>query len=225
MTTKPKRWHILLAVILTFSVCLTGYRIYQDGKAREAKRIDMIGAVDPETLVASKKPVTKLQIGVTYIAYSKTEWGNYTWMYFKLLTNSRILNIDDEAHHPRSFYYRRYRQGDDDSKWINIYECEYSIDKQNYFSKAGMFARIYFNVKENVKRGSQGEPGWKEKRWGGAGALEFKDGHYRANTLRLDGYPGDLYEAKIQLPNSLDEYVKQYKMSSDLRVLSGNGDS
>ncbi|MCI1892174.1 MAG: hypothetical protein LKI92_08595 [Schleiferilactobacillus harbinensis] len=225
MTTKAKRWRIVLVMALSIIVVVIAYRVYQDEKAREAKRIDMIGAVDPETLAASKKPVTKLHVGVTYIAYSKTEWSDYAWMYFKLLPGERVLCVSDYAHYPRSFYYRRYRQGDDDSKWINIYECEYTIKGKNYFSEAGMFARIYFDVKENVKKGSHGEPGWKEKRWGGAGALEFKDGHYRANTFRLDGNRGDLYEAKAQLPNSLDEYVKQYKMSSDLRVISGNGDS
>jgi hypothetical protein len=185
----------------------------------------MIGAVDPETLVANKKPVTKLHVGVTYIAYSKTEWSDYAWMYFKLLPGERVLCVSDYAHYPRSFYYRRYRQGDDDSKWINIYECEYVIKGKNYFSESGTFARIYFNTRENVKKGSHGRYIWKENRWGGAGALEFKDGHYRANTLRLDGYPGDLYEAKVQLPNSLDEYVGQYKMTSNPPVIYGDASS
>jgi hypothetical protein len=41
----------------------------------------MIGAVEPETLAASKKLVTKLQVGVTYIAYLKPEKSEegYTW--------------------------------------------------------------------------------------------------------------------------------------------------
>jgi hypothetical protein len=225
MKTKPKRWHILLAVILTFSVCLTGYRIYQDGKAREAKRIDMIGAVDPETLAASKKPVTKLQVGVTYIAYSKSEWSDYTWEYFKLLPSKHILWVSDYAHYPKSFYYKRGRQGDSESKWINAYECEYVIKGKNYFTGSGTFARIYFNTRENVKKGSHGRYIWKEKRWGSAGALEFKNGHYRSNTLELDGYPGDLYKAKTQLPNSFDKYVKQYKMTSNPPVVYGDDKS
>jgi hypothetical protein len=225
MISKLKRGRIILILILTIGVGLIVYRVYQDGKAREAKRIDMIGAVDPATLVVSGKPVTKLRIGVTYIAYSKKNWGDYVWKYYKLLPKSRILCIVDYAHYPRSYYYRRDRQGENSFKWINIYECKCVTEEKNYLSKAGTFARIYFKTKENVKRGSHGEPGWKEEWWGGAGALEFKNGHYRANSVRLDGNPGDLYEAKEQLPNSLDEYVKQYKMSSDLRVISGNGDS
>jgi hypothetical protein len=225
MISKLKRGRIILILILTIGVVLIVYRVYQDEKAREAKRIDMIGAVDPETLAASKKPVTKLEVGVTYIAYSKTEWSDYTWEYYKLLPGERILCVSDYAHFPKSYYYKRGRQGDIQLKWINVYECEYVTKGKDYFSEAGMFARIYFDVKENVKKGSHGKPGWKEEMWGGADALEYKNGRYRTNTLRLDGYPGNLYKAKAQLPNSLDEYVNQYKITSDLPVRSGNGGS
>jgi hypothetical protein len=225
MISKLKRGRIILILILTIGIGLIAYRVYQDEKAREAKRIDMIGAVDPATLVASRKPVTKFQIGVTYIAYSKKEWSDYTWEYYKLLPSKRILCVSDYAHYPRSFYYKRGRQGDSESKWIDTYESEYVIKEKNYFPEAGTLARIYFNTRENVKKGSNGKYVWKEKMWGGAGALEFKDGHYRANTLRLDGYPGDLYEAKVQLPNSLDEYVSQYKMTSNPPVIYGGASS
>jgi hypothetical protein len=225
MTTKSKRWHILLAVILTFSVCLTGYRIYQDGKAREAKRIDMIGAVDPETLVASKKPITKLQIGVTYIAYSKSEWGNYVWEYFKLLPGFRILDVADRAHFPRSYYYERASDGEIYPKALTVYEGNYEKRGKNYFSTSGVAARLIFGIKENVKKGARGDYSYKQREWGYAGAFEFKNGRYRTNTVRLDGYPGDLYKAKVQLPNSLDEYVSQYKMASPPPVISGEDGS
>jgi hypothetical protein len=225
MISKLKRRRIILILILTIGVGLIVYRVYQDGKAREAKQIDMIGAVDPETLVASKKPVTKIQVGVTYIAYSKKEWGNYTWEYFKLLPTFRILRLDDEAHHPRSYYYQKARDGDNDAKWLTVHEYGYEIKGKDYLSTSGITTRIIFDVKENVRKGSRGDYSYRKRGWGGAGTLEFKNGHYRANTLRMDGYPGDLYRAKEQLPNSLNEYVSQYKMASEPPVISGEDGS
>ncbi|MFT8412045.1 MAG: hypothetical protein ABF743_11165 [Schleiferilactobacillus perolens] len=224
MISELKRGRIILILILTIGIGLIAYRVYQDEKAREAKRIDMIGAVDPATLVASKKPVTKLQIGVTYIAYSKKEWGDYVWNYIKVLPNKRILSIEDQAHHPRSFYYRKLEDGDDDAKWLTIDESDYEVKGKNYFATSGIETRLIFDVRENVKKGSHGDYAYKQ-RWWGAGALEFKNGHYRDNTVRLDGYPGDLYKAKAQLPNSLDEYVSQYKLASEPPVISGEDGS
>ncbi|MCI1892173.1 MAG: hypothetical protein LKI92_08590 [Schleiferilactobacillus harbinensis] len=225
MTTKPKRWRIILVLVLSIIVVMIAYRVYQNEKAREAKRIDMIGTVDPETLAASKKPATRLQVGVTYIAYSKTEWGNYTWMYFKLINNSRILSVDDEAHRPRSYYYRRSSDGEVYPKSVVVYEGGYEIKENNYFPTAGIAARLVFKVNKSVKQGTHGDYSYKQKDWGGAGVLEFKNGRYRTNTFRLDGYPGDLYKAKVQLPNSLDEYVSQYKMASPPPIISGEDGS
>ncbi|MCI1891626.1 MAG: hypothetical protein LKI92_05735 [Schleiferilactobacillus harbinensis] len=215
MTTKPKRWRIVLVMALSIIVSMIVYRVYQDEKAREAKRIDMIGTVDPETLVASKKPVTKLQIGVTYIAYSKKEWSDYVWNYFKLLTKSRILYVADSAHLPRSFYYQSARDGDSDSKWLSVLESKYAVVGKNYVSlTGGTSAQVTFDVKENVRTGSSGEyvigPAAIYESFG---TLEFKNGRYRTNTVELDGYPGELYKAKIQLPNSINAYLKQYKLT------------
>jgi hypothetical protein len=225
MTTKPKRWRIVLVMVLSIIVVVIAYRVYQDEKAREAKRIDMIGAVDPETLVANKKPVTKLQVGVTYIAYSKTEWGDHVWEYFKLLPGFRILDVADRAHFPRSYYYERSSDGEAYSKSLVVYEGNYEIRGKNYFSTSGIAVQIFFRIKENVKKGSRGDYSYKQREWGYAGAFEFKNGRYRTNTVRLDGYPGNLYKAKAQLPNSLDEYVSQYKMTSPPPVISGEDGS
>jgi hypothetical protein len=224
MISKLKRGRIILILILTIGISLIVYRVYQDEKAREAKRIDMIGAVDPATLVASRKPITKLQVGVTYIAYSKKEWGNYSWQYVRLLPDKHILLIEDQAHHPKSFYYKRLRNGDDDSKWLSINSSGYEVKGKNYFSTSGIGARLIFNVKENVKKGSRGDYSYKKREWG-AIALEFKNGRYRTNAVRLDGYPGNLYKAKAQLPDSLDEYVSQYKLASEPPVISGEDGS
>ncbi|MFT8412044.1 MAG: hypothetical protein ABF743_11160 [Schleiferilactobacillus perolens] len=225
MTTKPKRWRIVLVMALCIIVGMIAYRAYQDEKAREAKRIDMIGAVDPETLVASKKPVTKIQVGVTYIAYSKAEWGNYAWKYIKLVSDTKILSVNDEAHHPKSYYYQRDSDGEAYLKALVVNECMYEIKDGNYYSTSGIATQLFFKVKEHVGKGSRGDYSYKQREWGGAGALEFKNGRYRTNTFRLDGYPGDLYKAKVQLPNSLDEYVSQYKMASPPPVISGEDGS
>jgi hypothetical protein len=210
---------------LCIIVGMIAYRAYQDEKAREAKRIDMIGAVDPETLVASKKPVTKIQVGVTYIAYSKKEWGNYAWKYIKIVSDTRILSVNDEAHHPKTYYYQRDSDGEAYLKSLTVYEGGYEIKENNYFPTAGIAARLVFKVNKNVTKGTHGDYSYKQKDWGGAGVLEFKNGRYRSNSVGLDGYPGNLYKAKAQLPNSLDEYVSQYKMASPPPVISGDDGS
>ncbi|MFT8412047.1 MAG: hypothetical protein ABF743_11175 [Schleiferilactobacillus perolens] len=55
MRTKPKRWRIVLVMALSIIVVVIAYRVYQDEKAREAKRIDMIGAIQRRSLPAENQ--------------------------------------------------------------------------------------------------------------------------------------------------------------------------
>jgi hypothetical protein len=145
-------------------------------------------------------------VGVTYIAYSKTEWGNYAWKYIKLVSDTRILSVNDEAHHPKSYYYQRDSDGEAYLKALVVNECMYEIKSRDYYSTLGIATQLFLKLKNMWKRvlvvttpiGK--ESGEVLVRWSSKMAAIVL-------TQSDWSYPGNLYKAKIQLPNSLDEYV------------------
>lgn len=171
-------------------------------------------ALWPAETAVNNKPVTKLEVGVTYIAYSKKNWSNYTWEYYKIFPGQRILYVSDAAHFPKSRYQHSLDDGGDDYKVIILAENKYRIEGKNLIAtKNTRDYNISFNANEDVKAGASEKYFVTTNSGFLVGALEFKNGHYQANTVSLNGYPGNLYRSNIQLPNSMDEYLEQFQLT------------
>lgn len=197
---------------LSLTACLSRPLSLYNYKNIMAKKNRNAGVVNAMKLRKNTKPVKHIEVGKTYIVLYP-QYSENVWTYIKLTDNSHYLCLEDGAHRPRSYYIH----DEYDDKVMHLLEGTYRREGNNYMGIATTRMTILaFDYKKNVKPGVHGVYD------NGIGVshemvnnLVKKSGRYFFTRNNKSDEKLKLYLAKEQLPNSIDEYMKEYKLSEE----------
>lgn len=200
----------LLFVLSGLCLVIAGCSNHQDGKTTTPKKPDP-GVVSARSLRKSQKPVTKMEVGKTYIS-PILEYNDNVWDYFKLIDGTHFLYVEDGAHLRQEYY----RDAEGDDKIIKITETTYRLYSQNIEGIKNVRQMILsFDYKKVVKPGIRGT--YSDGITQGYGVLSFVKikGSYVRKTTSNKKVSDPVYLAKYQLPNSIEEYMQEYRLTPD----------
>jgi hypothetical protein len=183
--------------------------------------------------------VSKIEVGETYKAtffenvYDAEE--NFqekgeSYEYIKILDNKRFLFVSDNAHLPD-----RYYQADGDSKIITVEMGTYKIEGEDFVQDSYISSKILsFPSNIEVEKGASGKLSdgmdetmvdFKPSSSNLGIAIDKSQGYYCFSTVFLRKYEqeapnlsdksGWLYKSDVKLPDTVEEFLAQYKLTSD----------
>lgn len=166
------------------------------------------GTVDARTLRKSSQRVKEIEVGKTYIAIYP-QYSENVWEYIKLIDNNHYLFLEDVAHRPRSYYVHTT-----DDKVITVMESTYRRDGDTIRAVANQReVSLVFDYRRNVQPGIPGKYDSGSAAGGSLFSLVKNKGGYIMTNSDNAQAKQKIFLAKHQLPNSIDEYMKEYKLT------------